>query len=822
MLKNLSPRLSIRRLWQRIFPRKSWAHGLDFLNQLGSSKDGNHVTDWQAKYLTPEKNGSIIPFFPVLPANPNPKPFVELYKSNGLNLGSLLQPDAPLIRSPRDKTIPLVYKQEKGQEDFLEDGIFELLYSETKDMHGQKAPLDLLKDATAQPETSMTCLEQSMQRQLLAFADNAACESRKNIPFALKNDVTASKESVRSLPTGKERAKKMPRERPGFYIYRNVYRNSQKKRTYVLSKRERIEQRRKRMRITSKEEILNLAKDTKLHDPPTTPKRKVEEQSCSEDMKVVSFLPSSKPKAEQQSCSEDMKVVSLSPTSKPKVEKQNCSENMKVISLSPTSKPKVQKQSYSENMKVISLSPTPKLKVEQHSCSEDMKVASFLPTSNPKVEKKSYSENMKVVYVSPTSKPKVGQQSCNESIRFVSVSPTLKPTAEQQNTKVVPASVTSKPQGDQQSCSKDTKVVSLSSMTKSKKNSYNTRKFHALKFLKQLFGEQNPVTTLRSLIRSENCLNCVINQSLQEDQRKFKRTSERRIATLEKKNIELSLQLTLKTKEAERWQAEAAAAKRKTSSETLSNSELDTMFHFLHEAEEINCLLDDALRVSLETNKAFLSKKQQTEPVVTRDIAISCEDVETEDPDDDSYTGGWVVKSPRLVVRLQSAIEKRECTLRNLQDKIENLGSQISLYEENIKELRVAMKDQRSSTKASHLEVLKLRRQNDILNESRKHMSTLTISGTSKAFVEKFKPVEASTAEKATQGAPSTASAGQQAEPLPACPSGPKFENWKAFRRHLKTQISSGMCSVCAMTFSPNVDRRLIEEHITFHMQFDI
>ena len=29
------------------------------------------------------------------------------------------------------------------------------------------------------------------------------------------------------------------------------------------------------------------------------------------------------------------------------------------------------------------------------------------------------------------------------------------------------------------------------------------------------------------------------------------------------------------------------------------------MFQFLQEAEEINCLLDDALRVSLETNKVI-------------------------------------------------------------------------------------------------------------------------------------------------------------------------------------------------------------------------
>ena len=334
------------------FPRKSWPS--DFISQLGSAKNDNQELNWHDKYITPEKNGSFIPLFPVLP---NPKPIVELYQSNKPILGTFLQSDAPLMRSPRDKTLPLAFKRERTQEDRLQNDVFNVLFAD-KGNQIQESPLDLSKGSTTPPKPAMNSLEHSMQRQLIAFAGNITFEPWKETPPASKNDACAKKLPVRSLPTGKERAKKMYRKHQEF----SIYKMAAKKRQNVSWKKDREEQMRKRMRTTTKEETVLSRKCAKIESSPTTSKPNEKQKGV-----IIEGLPTtSNPKEKQKSV-----IIGLQTTSKPK-------ENLmgvKIEGLPTTSKPIEQQgakiegspttskqQSGSENMKIVAVSNMSKSK----------------------------------------------------------------------------------------------------------------------------------------------------------------------------------------------------------------------------------------------------------------------------------------------------------------------------------------------------------------------------------------------------------------------------------------------------------------------------
>ncbi|XP_067686112.1 uncharacterized protein [Haliotis asinina] len=258
------------------------------------------------------------------------------------------------------------------------------------------------------------------------------------------------------------------------------------------------------------------------------------------------------------------------------------------------------------------------------------------------------------------------------------------------------------------------------------------------------------------------------------------------------------------------------------------------MVRYVQKTNETNALLDQALTVTLaekhqlEKRQIMSSAKpesasekgQQTVVKIARDEPTECltssqDTCHFEDEEQD----GWNRKNSRKIDRLKRTVARKEEDLKTMQDKVSGQQVQIIMFQDTIKELRKNVREERRLAKTARQEVLTLRRQVSAMTSSRKRAAW---GGhvTSKDVGVSMKPQTATVGTESRL--PRRLTFGAQVYPKPRFVSGVStfFPERKAFREDMNMQIRTGKCRICGMRFSPTVDRRLIEEHITFHLQF--
>ncbi|XP_046553189.1 uncharacterized protein LOC124262707 [Haliotis rubra] len=341
-----------------------------------------------------------------------------------------------------------------------------------------------------------------------------------------------------------------------------------------------------------------------------------------------------------------------------------------------------------------------------------------------------------------------------------------------------------------------------------------------------------PSTSLpRPLGCAPDCAGCVVSQGILSHYHQRFLAAEEDVQKL-KEEVQ-ALQKSLDAKD-----AAIISAKDHPSPILMSSlSNVMGMVRYVQRTNETNALLDQALTVTLaekhqlekgqitSSPESASEKGQQTEVKVVRDESTECltspQGVVTTDTChfEDEEQDGWNRKNSRKIDRLKRTIVHKEEDLETMQDKLSGQQVQIIMFQDTIKELRKNVREERRLAKTARQEVLALRRQVSAMTSSRKRLAW---GGhvTSKDVGVSMKPQTATVGTESRY--PRRHTFGAQVYPKPRFMSGVSafFPERKAFREDMNMQIRTGKCRTCGMRFSPTVDRRLIEEHITFHLQF--
>ncbi|XP_071101070.1 uncharacterized protein [Haliotis cracherodii] len=335
----------------------------------------------------------------------------------------------------------------------------------------------------------------------------------------------------------------------------------------------------------------------------------------------------------------------------------------------------------------------------------------------------------------------------------------------------------------------------------------------------------------RPLGCAPDCTGCVVSQGVLSHYHQRFLAAEENVQKL-KEEVE-TLQKSLDEKDATKSSAKDLPSPILMSS--LSN--VMGMVRYVQKANETNALLDQALAVTLaekhQLEKGQVTstsapqnaseKGQQTEVKVVRDEATECVDPpqNTTFHFEDEEQDGWSLKNSKKIDRLKRAVARKEEDLKALQDNVSGKQVQLLMVQDTVKELRKNVREERRLAKAARQEVLKLRRQVSALKSNRKRVAW---GGdvTSRDVGVSIKPQTATVGTESRFPRRHTFAA--HVYPKPKFTSGVSafYPERKAFRQDMNMQIRTGRCKTCGMRFSPTVDRRLIEEHIIFHLQFQM
>ncbi|ESO96511.1 hypothetical protein LOTGIDRAFT_231800 [Lottia gigantea] len=352
---------------------------------------------------------------------------------------------------------------------------------------------------------------------------------------------------------------------------------------------------------------------------------------------------------------------------------------------------------------------------------------------------------------------------------------------------------------------------------------------------------------VRSSRQNSGCISCKSNRKMVTTFKERCSTAEKQLGVFQKERADFQNQINLIREELRNIKSQK---KTETASVATLTDRVEDLAIIVPEADDIiknlnenNELLEMAFQSSLVDNAQLrheMNSMQESLRTLNKQFRETASELRTTITEIEKKQSA-LESSPRCkcesssletIEKLKVIIERREQWIVSLLLRVDTQSHEVENKNKDLAALRELLENerQRANKAEDEREELKVKMASMVAKQSTSRVEDQptwsgvvakpeTIKKARVQFTLCDETINQPTHSRIISSQPKPSIETSLSKSLEKCKS--KAELWKRYNAELKKQIDEGLCRFCGMSFSPLVDKRIIEEHISYHKQFN-